>query len=315
MITKKTVLVLGAGASAPYGYPTGEKLIDDLVRDFNKGNSRVLALLKDLGAHKGAGEFINALETAAPKSVDRFLEVNARFQEVGRLAMAAQLLAYEKPHLLEPRPSEDKGETEDDVDDWVRYLWQHIDDREPQENLKIVTFNYDRSLEDTLFRRYKALHDFTVEQAAERVAALGIDHVHGQLDRLRFQGDEGRAYGDETDIASTVARCADQIRIISDDTGGSAFESARRAIAEAEHVCFLGCGYHEQNMERLGIPVSNDPRPILWGSGYQLHGGEIAIARRAVGPREVRMPNVDVVFEAKNRSTLRRLGLLSSITI
>jgi len=31
MITRRTVFVLGAGASYPYGLPTGEELVDEIV--------------------------------------------------------------------------------------------------------------------------------------------------------------------------------------------------------------------------------------------------------------------------------------------
>ena len=38
MITKKTVLVLGAGASKPFGLPTGKELKNDVCRLLGESN-------------------------------------------------------------------------------------------------------------------------------------------------------------------------------------------------------------------------------------------------------------------------------------
>lgn len=47
MISEDTVFVLGAGASAPYGYPIGSELRDDVCLNFMKD---MKSLLQDLAA-------------------------------------------------------------------------------------------------------------------------------------------------------------------------------------------------------------------------------------------------------------------------
>ncbi len=39
MITKPTVFILGAGASKPFGYPTGNELKDLIVKHFDPGST------------------------------------------------------------------------------------------------------------------------------------------------------------------------------------------------------------------------------------------------------------------------------------
>jgi len=59
MIKEKTVLILGAGASKPYGFPTGEELrreiIDNYVNDvitYIKNNPRIRESQKKYHYHK-----------------------------------------------------------------------------------------------------------------------------------------------------------------------------------------------------------------------------------------------------------------------
>lgn len=43
MIEQNAVFILGAGASVPYGYPTGQGLRADICKDFEK---RIVSLVK-----------------------------------------------------------------------------------------------------------------------------------------------------------------------------------------------------------------------------------------------------------------------------
>lgn len=74
MITRKVVLILGAGASMPFGFPSGSGLMTEII-DGLTGNSEMQSQVRGAGfkAEEIAG-FRDALKNSGRKSVDAFLE-------------------------------------------------------------------------------------------------------------------------------------------------------------------------------------------------------------------------------------------------
>src|SRR3990172_6276266 len=108
MINNDTVLVLGAGASMDYGFPSGEQLIEDII-NYLEGNilagSRknkifvALILFKHFQKNKTeqtlhncymmVEEFISTFKNASPASIDDFLDKNTReeFKIIGKICV------------------------------------------------------------------------------------------------------------------------------------------------------------------------------------------------------------------------------------
>ena len=120
MITDSTVLVLGAGASIDYGFPSGVKLRQEIVREirrgaeeFEEGNKdprSLFGLLYQLEETPSPIEtpaklvrFADALENSGLPLVDLFLERRPEFAEIGRAAIAVSLMRYENPAKLHDR--------------------------------------------------------------------------------------------------------------------------------------------------------------------------------------------------------------------
>src|SRR5437016_7627170 len=99
MIEKKTVLVLGAGASEPYGFPTGEKLLKDIVDIFKHRPLPPLhASLREFGFEDDfIRDFVKELNGSGRHSVDAFLEDRKDFERIGKAAMIAALVPKEDP--------------------------------------------------------------------------------------------------------------------------------------------------------------------------------------------------------------------------
>ena len=92
MIEKRTVLVLGAGASKPYGFPTGRELIREIAAGLKNTGSEVAQLLSAHGHEPSElAKFSDALLDSAQPSVDVFLENRAEYLEAGKAAIAAAL--------------------------------------------------------------------------------------------------------------------------------------------------------------------------------------------------------------------------------
>ena len=118
-----------------------------------------------------------------------------------------------------------------------------------------------------MFRVLGSTYGLDDKDCAELLQTIPILHLHGQLRPLIGEG--GRQYEAITEPDPIVAQaCADSIRIIHEDISQDpVFEAARKLLSEASKICFLGFGYDETNLKRLGIPAvsarKDPPVPII----------------------------------------------------
>jgi hypothetical protein len=249
MSTVSNVLILGAGASVDFGFPSGPRLLEDICA-FD--DARIKYLI-DCGCKEGnARKFIGALRDSHILSVDRFLEINDEFLTVGKTAIAAVLLEYEKASAI----------TEKRTENWYRLLLNELIDRGgafPRVPLKVVTFNYDRSLEEYLFRTLPHIYTGKSELAyAQYVAQLSIYHIYGSLGTLPEQEcyeKRSRVVGYGKCGDANATKLAAESIILQPETSreiGLGFSSARDIICDAYNVFFLGFGYDLTNVNRLG---------------------------------------------------------------
>ena len=89
MIKVPTVLVVGAGGSIPYGFPSGF----GLKREFNSNDFR--KAMEFTFGESTANDFLDTLLTSGVPSVDAFLGRRPEFTEIGKFAIAAALLPKE----------------------------------------------------------------------------------------------------------------------------------------------------------------------------------------------------------------------------
>ena len=99
MITKPTVLVLGAGASIPYGYPSGENLVRDVVLSIS--NTAWKEIYNACGiTDSEMYTFRSELHQSQKLSIDAFLEHRPEFLKAGKVAIALSLLSKESPDAI-----------------------------------------------------------------------------------------------------------------------------------------------------------------------------------------------------------------------
>jgi hypothetical protein len=277
MFKKKTVFILGAGASRHYGYPTGEDLVteikqtaENIINDYDypglDGNSKWSDTAKCPLHYKGKIDKLSIdlhkikdkLEQANPLVIDDFLTHNADIADIGRLLIAMVLLKYEKSGLTEG--------------DWVRYVVQHLTfDCKKSEDLlankvTFVTFNYDLSLEWRLHEALKNYKFFSDDGYSDAFFKPGrIFHVYGSLrdfDPANSNKPMNNLNGvifpfrDEIDRAWEASLNTDEdgnprIRTISSEK--SAAREIVDAIAQAEYLYFLGYGFDRRNNQLLGL--------------------------------------------------------------
>lgn len=248
MITKPTVLVLGAGASNPYSYLTGNELKKEIIDHLEQPGSEVY---KTLLVH-GFGEekiiaFRKAFLLSGQSSVDAFLEHQPDFVELGKLAITAVLVRSENMEKLFK------------AEDWYAHLFHILDNSVLEDfgknKLAIVTFNYDRSIETFLFNSLKFSYNLDDQTAAKVLSQIPIIHLHGQMGNLPWQDQaNNRDYG-EIENSQKIKESSEGIKIIyeAEVEKSGAFIEAKKLLANANQIYFLGFGYHPENMRRLGI--------------------------------------------------------------
>jgi hypothetical protein len=259
MIKLPTVFVLGAGASMPYGYPSGEGLLGDILTI----QAEVAEVLKECGYGPAEwGPFQNAIQRSGHISIDAFLGSREDFRELGKLLIAANILRCETHGVL-------KG----NKDDWYPMLLNRLDDRFEAIDFKdvsIVTFNYDRSLEHYFCEALCSRHNKQPAEVAKKLADLRVIHIYGHVGPLDWQCSGGRKY--HRDItAPEVREAVKGIRIISEGRDDSEeLCEARDLLTAADRVFFLGMAYHKENMRRLGFKTGFKYRGSVTGSGVGL---------------------------------------------
>ncbi len=267
MITRPTVLILGAGSSMPYQFPSGRKLMRDVyIYLSEKHPSSWIPILNQLGIETNHIQaFREELHYSGRASVDAFLEYRPEFLKVGKLAITLGLI----PHEME-------SSLFNVTHNWYEYLFNKLNTpfEEFDENkLSIVTFNYDRSIEHYLFTVLRNAYGKSEKECANKLNKIQIIHVHGRLGALPWQEGPGRPYYHKVSLEE-IKTASEQIVVISEDIETStAFEKSFSLMSAADIICFLGFGYHEANLRRLKIDKLSN-KTVL-GAFYGLGDAEI----------------------------------------
>lgn len=271
MIVKPTVLILGAGASHPYGYPLGSNLIKRIV-DLTAPNGGLTGLLSE----PQMGVFHQRLAKSEVESIDDFLASNPDFTRLGKLCIAAALTLWGPSADNKPNPKID----------WYKYLWRRLyagaltSEQFRSNALRVITYNYDRSFERyftrVLVNSYPDLASHGAPVAAAFLAeVIPIVHVHGTLgeseDQVLSAHDRAPFHN-----AGFIATAAQSIRIVHDDEPSGEYKIAHEWLAEAEVVHLLGFGFHATNLRRLDLVAQSQKRPGGW---HALGGTALGLMR------------------------------------
>ena len=287
MAAPRIVLILGAGASAPYGFPTGIGLIEQICKEFPhhaQGMGKRVPFAER--RREAAEEFTETLARSGRRSIDLFLQHNPRYRNIGKLAIARALL---------PKESE-KGLFSVDAisrtDHWYARLLNMLargdPERFPQVSLAIITYNYDRSLEHFFMEGMKSSYEgLDQASAAALLHAMPIVHLHGQLGLLPWQAGDGPrvGYGGSPQPSGVVAtEAAQHIKIIYEDIAETPeLRQAHELLAGAETVIFLGFGYDPVNLERLKLQSCLRPDAAIVGTAHGLTKMEREYVRARLG--------------------------------
>ena len=255
MIEKATVLIVGAGGSEPYGLPTGEQLTRGICSGINEAFDEVQENFNKIDAYELTNFGKQLLESR--RSIDDWLSVNKTFKNyhmLGRYLISRYISMRERYQSF--------AKAQNIGRDWYAMLWDRIKppllEALENTNITIITFNYDRSLEQALFSMARSTFlKATNEECAEHVSKIPIIHVHGQLGKLPWQlnkvdleGLPVRSYGSGRDVKLEI-KCGGHIYFVDDPEAENRFIHARSAIQRAINIHFIGFGFLDRNLSRL----------------------------------------------------------------
>jgi hypothetical protein len=299
MLNQKTVFVLGAGASVEVGLPTGPELTQRIAAmlDFRwelnqrvHGDELIAEALQHRSSARSEGQWditneVNAARRIAGAmaealSIDNYMEAHSHDSNVmlvGKLAIARAIsLAERKSALwLDLRTGEDFTPSKT-KDTWFHSFWQLLhqgvtskDVRKVFENLTVISFNYDRCLQQRLFFGLQSYYGLDQASALDVLSSLNIQYPYGSLGHYKGPASFGGNYDARQllEVSNGIKTFSERI---DDDECLAAIHSA---IAEAQRVVLLGFAFHPQNITLMtptergqpktfyatafGIPVSN----------------------------------------------------------
>lgn len=354
MINKKTVLVLGAGASMDYGFPSGEQLLQDIINilagpllDYNKKVVKIwIASIacryfenkmkgKNLDVHvfyDAVSEFQEKFIRSNTASIDDFIdkipESKEELKVIGKILIFLSISRYENEqrliyknekidvsHRYYEELGENGGEIISLVRGWYGYLWRKIYEGSIAENLKnltIISFNYDRSLEQYLHSSLVGMSQLQAESCEDILNGnLFIHHVYGKLGKLSWQNEVAAINdyfpfkinsdgflavrtenlsasqirfdcsslignsGATRDLIDKICDIVSEIRTYKESiTETNIVESVKLRLSKCEDLFFLGFGYHQENMKWF------DPKGLSGNSGLICAGTTYGIGKQ-----------------------------------
>ncbi len=250
MITKKTGFIIGAGASVPYGMPTGAELRQFITRS---PQDTLTSLNRFIVVNRNKYlSFAERFKNSNIASIDKFLNLNPEFEMEGKLAITYYIKQYEN---LSVQKITDK--------DWIPFLYnkmiEDIDSYDDaydiyKNNINFCTFNYDRILEYSLNNFF--YHSFAQNNAVDGTkniirdsstsissSNLQVEHVYGKIGDfftypLIAGVDEIKNY--YNDIKLINERKRDVSHIIN-------------TLSDCERIFLLGYGFNKENNQLLDL--------------------------------------------------------------
>jgi hypothetical protein len=286
MIRQKTVFIIGAGASKPYGYPTGKELREKIISGYNRWKELLYPSWHQIGEN-----FLETFRKSGNVSIDLFLSRNPEFRDVGKVAIVKTIADCE--HHSKFGDKMEKSE-----EDWYSFIFQEMTKEIAtakdfglfaENKITFIIFNYDRSFEYYLEECFlNSFQSVKKEEIYEVLRKIPIYHVYGQVAYLPWQKqNEGFRYNqitfnNEQSTKEIMIKLSKNIHVIGEERQGIDTSLKQAQIGEAEKVFFLGFGFAKENLEVLNLPNLLQPKQQIFGSGVGLLKEEIINLRSII---------------------------------
>jgi hypothetical protein len=302
---KRTLFVVGAGASKEFNLPLGPELASIIA-------TKMDIKPRDYGEdQEGAGDFdiYNQFRRRAPNkvnehlaacrvikdgvqmssSIDDFLDVhssNKVIQRVGKLSIVKTILEQERESKLWFNKSNiyNRMKVSRFENTWliklVRMLGRGVLKEKIEtifDNVAFIVFNYDRCIEQCLYHALQQLYSVQESKAEEIMSRLDIIHPYGTVGEFKTSRG-GVAFGGESDhLSEDYSALSDGIKTYTEQIHDEDELMAIREQAElAQRIVFLGFAFHDQNIALLKskIPLK---RKDIYATAYGMSKSDVDV--------------------------------------
>lgn len=289
MIRNKTTLIVGAGAGMEVELPDRRETLNKIAQGFDfarlgtelqtRDMQQLAVHLEKFSRRVGATpeklmEAGNAIRVAARvgNSIDAILEQVSNdplATATGKLAIIYYTLQAESraPLTLEPRVEGDlplRGS-----ENWLFHLGKLITSGVPRaqaekcfDNLAIISFNYDRSVQHYLPFVVAMAFNMTLHEARQLVGAkLNITHPFGNAGRLPWEPGEAPDVDWGVEDPWNLANLIKEIQTASERLRNRQYVTGlHSALAGSKKIVFLGFDFDPQTIDFLfDYSLSHDP--------------------------------------------------------
>jgi hypothetical protein len=294
MFKRRTLFIVGAGASAEVGLPAGIGLARIIARklDVNIEHGRI----KDYGdaelfsqvRRQYTADFNDHVEAAIGirdgislvNSIDDFLDIhsgNVLMKRIGKAAIVKSVIEAERTSKLFPDYSTSSTLNYGLLDETWYVKFMRILGRSRSlpnvetifENITFLVFNYDRCIEQFLGHAVQQLYGIKPDQAAGIVTKLNVIHPYGSVGLLATVPYGGRPHGqiDYLALGEHIRTYTEQI--VEQET----LTKIREEVEAADQIIFLGFAFHDQNMALLKQNKQIN-RKMFFGTAYKISNND-----------------------------------------
>jgi hypothetical protein len=290
MFTKRTLFVVGAGASHEVGLPVGTGLAATIAKMFTyrtdfgrvvEGDERFIMQLAnqypqqaERDAHLLAARQV-ASGVQLVGSIDNYIDTHRhdpRIPAVAKFAIVYAILNAEAASSLcvdKSRRADTTMNFEKLKPSWFYHFGTMLVEGVPLDeidnlfnNVKIVCFNYDRCIEHFLTNWLAAVYAIPIQDAEREVAKLFILRPYGIVAPI-LERNRAVQYG-ASPGGCDVRTLKDGIKTYNEQLqDDDLLRAVSTSVAEAEVIVMLGFGFHPQNMKILNPAKATAAKRII----------------------------------------------------
>lgn len=293
MFKRRTLFVLGAGASKEVGLPVGVELAQEIRKKmdirFERGFdpigdgdfdlfSQVIHNRRDEAQSFQDAAWLIRDGLAFSQSIDDFLDQHRTNEYVnlyGKAAIVKTVLeAEQKSDLFVPGHGLAGSFNPDKcANTWfVKFMYMlgrgvpKEDVRQIFDNVRFIIFNYDRCVEHFLLNALQKAYGINNREAQDIADDLSIIHPYGVVGDVPF----GATRANYVQLADGIKTYTEQV------SASDAASQIRTEVGRADCIVFLGFSYLSQN---IAILQPNEPgkRKPIFGTAFNMSDADVDV--------------------------------------
>ena len=305
----ETVFVIGAGASAEVGLPTGERLKElisdsldieyNSIGDASKGDILIERSIREKCSkisdtrlsHKEMSEYKTIFKKTRnllhlSPSIDNFIDSNREDKRIslcGKLAILQNILESERQSKLYFDDRMGKGLSYNVIQNTWHQKYFHLitegsDKNEAREKIlksSFIIFNYDRCFEHFMYNALKDFYTLSDDEAVEFMNAMNIIHPYGKVGELPYsRKGEAIRFGADIGNPKFLLSLSSSIKTFTESIDEEkVVKNINKLFYDAERLIFLGFAFHPINMSLFrpkDANLNNRMVPRCYFTSYQL---------------------------------------------